>query len=85
MNWVFKGKEYMDPLKKDPFPQLSDEELGRLLREQISQNENIEGITNTTTKSQDNWFQKQIKKNHIERFFDGLQFKAEKEFGNDDE
>jgi len=75
----------MDPLKKDPFPELSDEELGRLLREQISQNENIEGITNTNTKSQDSWFQKQIKKNHIGQFFDGLQVKAEKEFGIDDE
>jgi len=75
----------MEPLKKDPLPQLSDEELGRLLREQISQNENKEGITNIITKSQDNWFQKQIKKNNIERFFDGLQFKAEQEFGINDE
>lgn len=75
----------MDPNKEDPLSELSDEELGRLFRERYNQEQNIEGIANTNKKSQENWFRKQLKMNRFERFFDGLQQRAEKEIGIDDE
>lgn len=75
----------MGPNKDDPLSELSDEELGRLFRERYNQEQNIAGIANTNKKSQENWFQKQLKMNHFERFFDGLQQRAEKEIGIDDE
>ena len=80
-----KGIEYMDPHEKDPLPDLSDEELGRLYRERIIQNVNIESISSTDAESKDNWFIKQLKSNPINRLFDGLQRNAEKDFGIDDE
>jgi hypothetical protein len=75
----------METPKKNHLGELSDEELGRLVREKINQNRNIEEINNTYTQSQDNWFRKQLQTNHLNRFFDGLQHKAEKDLGIDDD
>ena len=80
-----QGIEYMGPHEKDPLPDLSDEELGRLYRERIIQNANLESIGSTDTKSKDNWFVKQLKSKPLNRLLDGLQRNAEKDFGIDDE
>ncbi len=75
----------MAPPKKKRWGELSDEELGRLVRESLNQNGQIEDIKNTNTISHENWFQRQLKTNHVDRLVDGLQHKAEEDLGIDEE